>query len=109
MANDAVHVKEMTLPEGFDGGRSYKAVSDTVASPRADAVVAALCNLSRERAQALFREGRVEMDYQPEERPDREVSEGCVIVIRGCGKFIIRSLADKTRKGRYRLLADQYV
>lgn len=109
VANDAVRVERADLPADFDGGRAYLTVSDTVASPRADAVVAALANLSRERAQALFREGRVEMDYQPEPRPDRTVAEGCVIVIRGCGKFIIRSLADKTRKGRYRLLADKYI
>ncbi len=109
VANDAVRVSEIVLPPDFDGGRKFEKISDTVASPRADAVVAALANLSRERAQALFKEGRVEIDYEPQERVDRTVSEGAVIVIRGCGKFIVRSLSDVTRKGRYRLLADRYV
>ena len=109
VANDAVRLSAVTLPVGFDGGRRFESISDTVASPRADAVVAALANLARERAQALFREGRVEIDYEPEARTDRTVDAGAVIVIRGCGKFIIRSLSDKTRKGRYRLLADRYV
>ena len=109
VANDAVRLSTVTLPADFDGGRQFCPVSDTVASPRADAVVAALANLSREKAQALFREGRVEIDYEPEARVDRTVEEGAVIVIRGCGKFILRSLSDKTRKGRYRLLADRYV
>ena len=109
VANDAVRLSTVTLPVDFDGGRQFCPVSDTVASPRADAVVAALANLSREKAQALFREGRVEIDYEPEARVDRTVEEGAVIVIRGCGKFILRSLSDKTRKGRYRLLADRYV
>ena len=108
VANDAVRVSVTAVPEDFDGGRSFLPISDTVASPRADAVVAALANLPRERAQALFREGRVEIDYTPEERVDRPVAEGAVIVIRGCGKFIIRSLSDKTKKGRFRLLADKY-
>jgi RNA-binding protein YlmH len=109
VANDAVRLSTVTLPVGFDGGRRFEGISDTVASPRADAVVAALANLSREKAQALFREARVEIDYEPEARTDRTVDAGAVIVIRGCGKFIIRSLSDKTRKGRYRLLADRYV
>lgn len=109
VANDAVRLSVITLPENFDGGRQFAPVSDTVASPRADAVVAALANLSREKAQALFREERVEIDYEVEARVDRTVDEGAVVVIRGCGKFIIRSLSDKTRKGRYRLLADRYV
>lgn len=109
VANDAVRLSVVALPADFDGGRRFEPVSDTVASPRADAVVAALTNLSRERAQALFREARVEIDYEPEAHVDRTVDAGAVIVIRGCGKFIIRSISDKTRKGRYRLLADRYV
>ena len=109
VANDAVRVQITAVPSSFDGGRKFVSVSDTVASPRADAVVAALANLSRERAQALFREGRIEIDYEVAERIDRIVAEGAVVVIRGCGKFIIRSLSDQTRKGRYRLIADRYV
>ena len=109
VANDAVKLSQAVLLADFDGGRRFEKISDTVASPRADAVVAALANQSRERAQALFREGRVEIDYTPEERTDRTVGEGSVIVIRGCGKFIIRALSDKTKKGRYRLLADKYI
>lgn len=109
VANDAVRLSVVELPSDFDGGRKFAPVSDTVASPRADAVVAALANLSRERAQALFKEGLVEIDYACEMRTDRTVTEGSVVVIRGCGKFIIRSISDKTRKGRFRLLADRYV
>lgn len=109
VANDAVRVRCFDLPPGFDGGRRLLSGSDTVPSPRADAVVAAICNLSREKAQALFREGRVEIGYEPAEKPDRPVQAGEVLVIRGFGKFVVRSLADKTKKGRYRLLFDRYL
>lgn len=109
VANDAVCVRDVTLEQGFDGGREFMPLSDTVASPRADAVVAALCNLSRERAQALFRAGFVEIDYEPLEKYDKDVDAGAVIAVRGHGKFIVRSLSDKTKKGRFRLLADRYV
>lgn len=109
VANDAVRVSSFLPPADFNGGKRYEAVSDTVASPRADAVVAALLNLSRERAQALFREGRVEIDYEIEERVDKPLSEGAIVSIRGYGKFTVRSLSDKTRKGRFRLLADRHV
>ena len=33
---------------------------------------------------------------------------GDVLVVRGRGKFIIRSLDERTAKGRLRLLADKY-
>jgi len=109
VARDAVKVKDIVLPPNFDGGRKFSPCTNTVASPRADAVVAALCNLSRERAQALFVGGLVEIDYEPTEKYDREVLEGAIITVRGHGKFIVRSLSDKTKKGRLRLLADRYV
>jgi RNA-binding protein YlmH len=109
VANDAVRVTPISLSSDFDGGRAYRPITDTVASPRADSVVAALSNLSRERAQALFREGLVEIDYEPAQKPDKLLDEGCVVVIRGKGKFIIRSLSEQTKKGRCRLRADQYL
>jgi len=79
VARDTVSVGEVTLPPDFNGGRSFKPLCDTVASPRADAVVAALCHLSRERAQALFARELVQMDYEPLEKYDREVPEGAVL------------------------------
>ena len=109
VSSDAVSVERVELAKDFDGGKRYLPVSDTVASPRADAVVAALTNLSRERAQALFRQGMVEIDYEPEEKCDRTVEPGAVIVIRGVGKFTVRALSDKTRKGRFRLQADKHI
>ena len=108
-ANDAVRIERISLSPDFDGGRKFRRITDTVASPRADSVVAALANLSRERAQALFREGMVEIDYEPAQKPDKQVEEGTVISIRGKGKFILRSLSEQTKKGRFRLLADQYL
>lgn len=109
VGNDAVRVKRIDLPPDFDGGRRFEPVTDTVASPRADAVVAALLNLSRERAQALFAEGRVEVDYEPLIRYDKELAAGTVISVRGFGKFVLRSVTDRTKKGRYRVVADRYV
>ncbi|MBQ3063747.1 MAG: hypothetical protein IJC99_02955 [Clostridia bacterium] len=108
-AQDAVRVTRTELPDDFDGGRRFAQVTDTVASPRADAVVAALLSLSRERAQALFAEGRVEVDYEPFFHYDRELAAGATVSVRGYGKFILRSVSERTKKGRCRLVADRYV
>ena len=109
VANDAVTLFNWTLPADFDGGRRFAPITDTVASPRADSVIAALANLSRERACELLRTGAVEIDYSLVCEKDSPVTEGVVIVIRGKGKFIIRSLSEQTRRGRYRLQADKYL
>ena len=109
ISTDKVKTFEFTPEDGFDGGRRYQRISDTVASERFDCVVASLCNLSREKAQGAVRSGLCTLDYIPEEECSREVCEGSVISVRGYGKFIVRSISDPTKKGRIRLLADKYV
>jgi hypothetical protein len=51
----------------------------------------------------------VDRNPQPAEKTDQQLTPPCVIVIRGKGKFIIRSLSEQTKKGRIRLLADKYL
>ena len=109
VANDAVRIGESTLPPDFDGGRRFERLTDTVASPRLDAVVAALCRLSRERAQGLITAEQVELDFEITAKCDREVVAGAVVTVHGFGKYKIRSLGELTKKGRLRLAADRYV
>ena len=89
--------------------RKTQPIRDTVASPRLDAVVAALCNLSRERARAAVVSGLVEIDFESEERPDRTLSADTTVSVRGFGRYRVTALSDKTKKGRYRLEAEKYV
>ena len=109
IATDAVHIQRTTVPPDFDGGRRYRPLRDTVASPRLDCIVAALCNLSRDAAQTAVRNGLVEVDYECEERVDVTISIPCVISVRGVGKFAVRSLEKPNRRGRFPLIADQYI
>lgn len=108
VGSDKVKVKSFALTPELSLPRSFEALSDTVASPRLDAVVASLARLSREGARQALARGLVELDYEVCDKPDRTVSEGAIISIRGQGKFIVRSLSGLTKKGRYRLLADKY-
>ncbi len=84
-------------------------ISDTVASPRLDSVVAALCGLSREKARQTVCAGLVELNFESEDRPDRTVPSLSVISVRGVGKFRILSVEDRTKKGRFRLTAEKYL
>ncbi len=105
---DHVKVKQVELSEEFIVQREFEKISDTVASPRLDAVVAALANVSREKASGLISASLVELNYEVCEKGDKVVPEGAILSIRGHGKYVIRSLSNLTKKGRYRLLADKY-
>ena len=109
VGNDKVRVKRLELEELNIPTRKFLSVSDTVASSRFDCVVSALCSLSRAKAAEVISAGLAELDYECEERTDRQVSPPCVISVRGYGKFIVRSMSDVTKKGRLRLVADKYV
>ncbi len=109
VASDTVKVSR--LPEGtaLQAVRRLQPVSDTVASERLDCVVAALCNLSREKAQTAVRSGLVELDYELCEACDTTVEAPAVISVRGFGKFAVHAFDGTTRKGRIRLVAGKYV
>lgn len=106
---DKIRLEKIVLSEDFAPERQYAPINDTVSSPRLDCVVAAVCNLSREKAREAVVDGKVELDYELEEHPDRVVTPPCLVSVRGYGKFRILSLGDKTKKGRYRLQAEKFL
>ncbi len=109
VANDKVKVRSLELDSVEIPERRFEAINDTVASPRLDCVVGALCSLSREKAKQTITSGLVEVDFLCEERPDRAIDEGVLLSVRGYGRYRILSLSDKTKKGRYRLLAEKFI
>ena len=109
VGSDVVRVCENALPADFVPHRAFAPITDTVASPRLDCVVAALASRSREAAQDLVRSGLVEVDFQPELRPDRLLTPPVVLSIRSVGRFRLLPFAGETRKGRLRLLAQKYL
>lgn len=110
IGRDRVRVRALdALPPDFVPEKRREAVSDTVASPRLDCVVAALANLSRETAQKQIRQRLVEVNYQTAEKEDAALNDGDILSVRGVGKFRILSLTQRTRRGRLRLEAEKYI
>jgi RNA-binding protein YlmH len=109
VANDKVRVKRVKNDEWEVPVRRTMPIRDTVASPRLDAVVSALCGISREKEREAVVSGLVEFEFESEDRPDKIINAPSVISVRGVGKFKIVSLSDKTKKGRYRLEAEKYI
>lgn len=109
VASDKVKRKAYQVGENFTDGRHYRPIKDTVASERLDCIVAALANLSRENAQKAIEGQTVQVDFETEERCDRILSAPVTVSIRGYGRFEVRSLDGKSRKGRIFLTADQLI
>lgn len=104
-------VKAEFAPAGVQicPSRSFEKLVSSVASPRLDGVVRALCGVSREAAAEIVTSGAAELNYLPVQDADRRVCAGDVLSVRGYGKFIIDRCEDETRRGRIRLEARKYI
>ena len=109
VATDTVKVSHPSDGISLSSTRRLVPITDTVASERLDCVVAALCSLSRDKAQTSIRAGLCELDYEPVEECDVPVTPPAVISVRGYGKFAVHSFDGATRKGRIRLSAGKYL
>ncbi len=83
-------------------------VTVQVRSLRADAVLARICDLSREGSLELFRAGRVYVNGRLCENNSRLLKEGETVNARGFGKFRLINEPRETRKGRLAVDAAVY-
>lgn len=109
IGSDKVKVERISVDKNMESTQKFQPFTDTVASERLDCVVAALFNLSREKAQNLIKGGFVDYNYEQAQKIDVKCDAEDIISARGYGKFIIRDVSQATKKGRLRLFADKYV
>lgn len=83
-------------------------VTVTVASLRADSVLAAMLRISRGQACELIRAGRVSINHIPVTAAHTDVYEGDVFTVRGTGRFCLQQLGGKSRKDRLFITYFQY-
>lgn len=83
-------------------------VSIQVQSLRADAVLAKVCNLSREKSLEFFRAGKVFVNGRLCENNSRTLKGGDVVNARGYGKFRLGEECRETKKGKLAVEAAVY-
>ena len=81
----------------------------TVSSLRLDSVAAAGFHLSRSQAAELIAHGKAVVNHMPCEKPDRTVTQGDVISIRGLGKLRLELVGGQTKKGRISIEIARYI
>lgn len=86
-----------------------KEIKDTLASLRLDSVIATGFRIGRSLASQYISAGKAAIDGLPCEKPDKTVTEGMKISVRGLGKIKIKSVSGQTKKGRIWVVIDRYV
>ena len=86
-----------------------KQIKDTLSSLRLDSVISAGFRVGRSQAAQYVTSGRAAIDGLPCEKPDKAVTEGMKISVRGLGKIKLTAVNGQTKKGRISVVIDRYV
>ena len=93
------------LPEEYKKA-ALKEITIQVASPRADAVIAKVYNLSRKDTIPYFTEKKVSVNGHIVENNDKMLAAGDTVSVRGFGKFNLLSEGGLSRKGKLNLTVE---
>ena len=103
-----VSVREIPLSGLTPKPPTVKAIRDTVAALRLDAVLAAGFSTSRSKAADLISAGRVAVNHRECMKSDRTVGQGDVLTCRGLGKCVVKEVLGTSKKGRTMLVLERY-
>ncbi len=84
-------------------------VFGTISSIRLDSVLSVAFNSSRSSLTGLIAGGKVFVNGRLIESNHYVPKEGDIISVRGHGKFVFRSILDKTKKDRFKVLIEKYI
>ena len=84
-------------------------IKDTLASLRLDSVIASGFRIDRSAAAQYIIAGKTAIDGLPCEKPDKAVTEGMKIAVRGLGKIKLAAVGGQTKKGRIGILIHRYI
>lgn len=82
---------------------------DTIPSLRLDCVVAAGFRISRAKAAQFIASGFAAVDGLPCDKPDKPVTQGAIVSVRGLGKLRLAEVGGITKKGRLGVTFENYL
>ena len=104
-----LHLKQIPLREAQIPEPEVKEIKDTLASLRLDSVISSGFRIGRSLASQYVSAGKAAIDGLPCEKPDKAVSEGMKISVRGLGKIKLVSVNGRTKKDRISVTIHRYM
>jgi RNA-binding protein YlmH len=104
-----VHLQSIPLDQVSVPQPEVKEIKDTVASVRLDSIISSGFRIGRSLAAQYITAGKAAIDGLPCEKPDKTVSEGCKISVRGLGKLKLATIGGQTKKGRISVVIHRYI
>lgn len=103
VARNNVKLKEISRKEIIYSQPTYKEITFTVSSSRIDCIISGLYNISRQESTKLINNEKVQLNYEKITSCSKEIKSGCLISVRGKGRFQITTIGDLTKKGKIKV------
>ncbi len=104
-----LHLSKIPLSQVEITPAQTKQIRDTVASLRLDSIISSGFRIGRSLACEYIAAGKAAIDGLPCMKPDKLISEGMKISVRGLGKIRVTQTGGLTKKGRISVVIDRYV
>ena len=104
-----LHLTQVPLNQAAVQEPEVKELRDTLASLRLDSVISAGFRIGRSQAAQFISAGKAAIDGLPCEKPDKAVTEGAKISVRGLGKITLQTVGGQTKKGRISVIIHRYM
>ena len=104
-----IRLSQIPLTEAEIPEPEVKEIKDTMASLRLDSVIASGFRIGRSLAAQYVNAGKAAIDGLPCEKPDKAISEGMKISVRGLGKIKLHAVNGRTKKDRISVVIHRYV
>ncbi len=99
-----IPLSQASIPEP-----EIKEIRDTLASLRLDSVISSGFRIGRSLAAQYITAGKAAIDGLPCEKPDKTVTQGTKISLRGLGKIKLHTVGGQTKKGRISIVIHKYI
>lgn len=104
-----LHLSQIPLEQASIPAPEVKEIKDTLASLRLDSVISSGFRIGRSLAAQYVSTGKAAIDGLPCVKPDKPVSEGAKISVRGLGKIKLEQINGRTKKDRISVTIYRYV
>lgn len=104
-----LRLRQIPLAEADIPEPEVKEIRDTMASLRLDSVIASGFRIGRSLASQYVASGKAAIDGLPCEKPDKPVTEGSKISVRGLGKIKLVQINGRTKKDRISVVIHRYI
>ena len=104
-----LHLSQVCLEDAALPEPEFSVIRDTVASVRLDSIISTGFRISRSLAGEYIAAGKVAIDGLPCEKPDRLISQGTKLSLRGMGKIRLETIGNQTKKGRTTVVIHRYM